>query len=598
MARLKVDLIVDDKGKKVITGFGSEVDRVMLSSKLSVASLGKALAVGGAALTAMFATVITSANQAREMENLARLAKTTGEEFRGLAYATEAVGISAEQLADISKDVQDKLGDFIATGGGGFKDFFENVAPQVGLTAKELQHLSGPDVLVAVKKAMDDANISAEEQVFYLEAIGNDTTKLIPLLEKNGQALKEKAARARELGVALSEIDNSNLIEAGAATKETITAFGALKNAIAAEFAPVVTDVMSWVTETIIEWKDELRSLAGSLVNIAESFVGWKAVFEGRLSFFEFARMDAEEFGVWLEANRVKAIEFGDAGAAAQGVHQQGIQTTTESLKEQDRVRQELIEKHKAEAREQGEAERQMYQEAGFGADAYFNQQAKELVEKAARWQNAGAKTYDVEQWLWDELGKLATEAYAKEEFAAGQAMESMQHQNRTLVEQFNAAGAAAAGAMEAMQVQNHAMVEQFHAANLAISQQMESVWAKADALDGKTIQITALFDGGMVTSGIDALIAKFQQLRAAAADVPDIPSGGSPQSSSYPDIPDLGPQSSSYENTDPARSAAQVAAEQSAYNPSRAVTINVNQSVSRSDVVSIASELARVGAR
>ncbi|MGB3212443.1 MAG: tape measure protein [Desulforhopalus sp.] len=56
MAKLKIDLVVDDKGKLVITGFGKEVDRVMFSSRNAVAAFGKKLAIGGAALAAFAAS--------------------------------------------------------------------------------------------------------------------------------------------------------------------------------------------------------------------------------------------------------------------------------------------------------------------------------------------------------------------------------------------------------------------------------------------------------------------------------------------------------------------------------------------------------------
>lgn len=150
---------------------------------------------------------------AKEIEIMSRLAGQSVEEFQAAAYATNQYGISAEKLGDISKDVQDKLGDFIATGGGEFKDFFEQVAPKVGLTAEALQGLSGPDVLLRVKKAMEDANVPMEQQVFYLEAIANDASKLIPLLENNGSAYHQLAQEAQDANVIMSQADISALRE-------------------------------------------------------------------------------------------------------------------------------------------------------------------------------------------------------------------------------------------------------------------------------------------------------------------------------------------------------------------------------------------------
>lgn len=165
------------------------------------------MAAGYLSVTAAIESFNNSLNNARQIDTLARLAGQSVEEFQAAAYAVERYGITAEQLGDISKDVSDKLGDFIATGGGEFKDFFEQVAPQVGLTADALQGLSGPQVLVRVKKAMEDANVPMEQQIFYLESIANDATKLIPLLADNGAELNRLTGQFNDMDVALSETD-------------------------------------------------------------------------------------------------------------------------------------------------------------------------------------------------------------------------------------------------------------------------------------------------------------------------------------------------------------------------------------------------------
>jgi DNA polymerase/3'-5' exonuclease PolX len=291
MPQLKVDLVVDDKGSLVMTGFGKNVDKVMWSSGAAVKSLSSVLAVAGAgmaaAVTAVGAMVTTSANQAREMDNLARLAKMGAQEFQEYAFATDQVGINAEKLADISKDVQDKLGDFIATGGGEFKDFFENIAPKVGLTAQELQKLSGPDVLVAVKKAMDDLNLSSAEQVFYLESLGNDASLLTPILENNGAALKREAARARELGIALNAVDRQKLLEAKRATDEATGALMGLKDKAAAEFAPGWAAVMQASTRWAISFKDEMVAAADGASNLLEAIFGAKTAAQEQQSEYQ-----------------------------------------------------------------------------------------------------------------------------------------------------------------------------------------------------------------------------------------------------------------------------------------------------------------------
>ncbi|MDH0358028.1 hypothetical protein N7298_04225 [Aeromonas caviae] len=173
---------------------------------------GAVLGVVGAAV-GMASAVSSLAQQGRELEQMSNKAGVTVERMQELAYATEQYNVSGDQLADMLKDVQDKLGDFSATGGGEFKDWMENIAPKVGLTVAKLQQMAGPEALIAVQNAMDATNVSAAEQVFYLESIANDVSTLQPLLRNNGAELQRLTGHYRNLNVALSETDISQLKE-------------------------------------------------------------------------------------------------------------------------------------------------------------------------------------------------------------------------------------------------------------------------------------------------------------------------------------------------------------------------------------------------
>nr|AKN40919.1 hypothetical protein [Vibrio crassostreae] len=83
--------------------------------------------------TASAYLVRKSAQQAREVERMSTVAQISVEQIQALSYASEQYSISGDKMADILKDVNDKLGDYAATGGGEFKDFFEQIAPKVGL---------------------------------------------------------------------------------------------------------------------------------------------------------------------------------------------------------------------------------------------------------------------------------------------------------------------------------------------------------------------------------------------------------------------------------------------------------------------------------
>lgn len=228
-----------------------------------------------------FAAAISQFNKtlanAKEIEIMARLAGQSVEDFQAAAYATNQFGISAEKLGDISKDVQDKLGDFIATGGGEFKDFFEQVAPRVGLTAEQLQDLSGPDVLLRVKKAMEDANVPMEQQVFYLEAIANDASKLIPLLENNGDAYHRLAQEARDANIVMSQADISALRESEKVINRVSTQISRSFARGVAGTAEQIEWLGNYVSKTMVaigdimdSWNEETNTLGGTFIQLAD----------------------------------------------------------------------------------------------------------------------------------------------------------------------------------------------------------------------------------------------------------------------------------------------------------------------------------------
>jgi hypothetical protein len=170
-------------GSKKVKSFGS-------SSSAAAKKIALVTAAATAAAVAIGNMVSSSAQAATEIKNLAALSNTTVSKFQSMAYAASLYGIEQDKLADILKDTQDKIGDFIETGGGPLADFFENIAPQIGLTADELQNLSGPNALEAYVSALESANLSQAQMTFYMEAIASDSTALTKLFANQGEELE------------------------------------------------------------------------------------------------------------------------------------------------------------------------------------------------------------------------------------------------------------------------------------------------------------------------------------------------------------------------------------------------------------------------
>ena len=172
----------------------------MLSSAAS--KLGLAFSAG-AVFTGFSALINNATQSAKELQNLANLAGVNVERFQEMSFATKSVGLEQDKLADILKDVNDKFGDYLATGAGPLADFFENIAPKVGVTAKAFQGLSSDQALGLYVKTLQEAGVNQQELTFYMEALASDATALAPLFLNNASSLEEFAQAARDAGAVL-----------------------------------------------------------------------------------------------------------------------------------------------------------------------------------------------------------------------------------------------------------------------------------------------------------------------------------------------------------------------------------------------------------
>lgn len=167
---------------------------------------GKAIGAASAiAVGAMAVWIKSSINTAAEIQNLAKIANTSTTDFQRFAAGSRTVGIENEKLSDILKDVTDRVGDFLVTGGGPMADFFEKVAPMVGVTAEQFRNLSGADALGLYVDTLEKAGANQQEMTFFMEAMASDASALIPLLKNGGKEMKGLADEASELGLVLSE---------------------------------------------------------------------------------------------------------------------------------------------------------------------------------------------------------------------------------------------------------------------------------------------------------------------------------------------------------------------------------------------------------
>lgn len=264
-------------------------EKRMNKMRRKFSDFGKSIAIGAAGIGTAIAGINKVfgdlAQKSKEMGNAAQVAGESFEDFQRQAYGARMVGVEFDKLGDIFKDVRDRIGDFAQTGGGPMADFFENIAPKVGVTAKAFEGLGGRESLQLYYDSLKKANVSQEDMVFYLEAMASDATNLIPLLENGGAAwekygdkaavfTEDQRAQLQRYEESMNKLDNSlqqlalTLVDSGLIDK--FANFAEQLSAVTEGFSGVAvaanaTDEELKKTEGARKFGEDLRGLSDGI---------------------------------------------------------------------------------------------------------------------------------------------------------------------------------------------------------------------------------------------------------------------------------------------------------------------------------------------
>ena len=199
----------------------------------------------------------------REMANFAFVANQGVEEFSRFAFAAErSTGLQADAVAAILQDANDKIGDFVETGGGAFADWVENIGSKIGITAEQLQGLTGEEILGEVTQAITNTNKPASSLVFYLEGLASESTKLAPLFADNAKLLKQNSEEFDRLNLAVSEIDDARLVELSGNITTLGTAWETTSAELAADLAPTIGAIIQELSKILRSTDDAIIKLS------------------------------------------------------------------------------------------------------------------------------------------------------------------------------------------------------------------------------------------------------------------------------------------------------------------------------------------------
>ncbi len=247
LGQLTIDVVAN------VGGFVAGMDKTERASDKWRRSVEKAayqvgFAIGTAAtaaVTALAGITVATIRQADQLTRLAQVAGSNTTEFQRFAAGARSLGIEQDKLGDIFKDVNDKVGDFLLTGGGELADFFKNIAPTVGVTAEQFRMLSGPQALQLYVTSLEKAGLTQNQMTTSMEAIANDATMLLPLLRDGGRLMGEWGDRAQDFGAILDQDAITSLRSMRTDTATATLALEGMKNTLVSELAPALSDFTS-----------------------------------------------------------------------------------------------------------------------------------------------------------------------------------------------------------------------------------------------------------------------------------------------------------------------------------------------------------------
>lgn len=239
----------------------------------AVAFTGFATAASAAALSVGVAGYNLLKNTSKQITESDRWAKSLNMSTQSLLswqYAAQKAGVSGDQMADIFKDIGDKIGDAVLNKSGEAVDALD----ALGLSAKKLSGESPDKQLLAISDALSKIKTNAEKTTI-LESLGNDLSKLLPLLDEGGEKLQKYLKAAKDFGVAPDDSDIESLVKVNSIFEDMETKVNGVKIELATGLAKVdLSNLQKSISDMGDVFKDPevikgITDLVGGVVDLA-----------------------------------------------------------------------------------------------------------------------------------------------------------------------------------------------------------------------------------------------------------------------------------------------------------------------------------------
>ncbi|MCY1968626.1 phage tail tape measure protein, partial [Klebsiella pneumoniae] len=243
LGTLTIDLIAKvggfvqgmDKAERASQKWRDQVKKDAKEISTSIIAIGAAAATAAVGIGAAgLAIVKNTAQQVTEAERWAKSLKMSTQDLLSWQYAAEQAGLTGDNIADIFKDINDKVGDAVLNKSGEAAQALDTL----GLSAQKLAQQSPDKQLLAISSALQKIPTQAGKTNI-LESLGNDLSKMLPLFDNNNEKLKQFLQLSKDFGVAPPQEDIDNLVKVNQFFQDIETSARGLKMEIASGLAKV-----------------------------------------------------------------------------------------------------------------------------------------------------------------------------------------------------------------------------------------------------------------------------------------------------------------------------------------------------------------------
>lgn len=242
LGTLTIDLIAKvggftsgmDKAERASDKWRKKVESDIKSAGSAISGMAALAVTSAAAITAVGVSLLkTSSAQITETDRWAKSLGTSTQVLLEWKYAAQQAGIEGDNIADIFKDLNDKIGDAVLNQSGEAAGALDTL----GLSAKKLQELSPEKQLVAIVDAMKGMNTAQKTNI--LESLGNDLSRMLPLFDNGNEKLNKFIQQAKDFGVAPPQEDIDKLLKVNEVFQEIEGSWEGFKNKMAAGLADI-----------------------------------------------------------------------------------------------------------------------------------------------------------------------------------------------------------------------------------------------------------------------------------------------------------------------------------------------------------------------